>query len=75
VNHHQTLDRNEFHMVHLVQCADRLADALGFGVLAEAAKPPIEGVLELLPESARARLGDDYEQWKAETTARLQAWH
>jgi putative nucleotidyltransferase with HDIG domain len=73
-NHHQTLDRNEFHMVHLVQCADRLADALGFGILADAAKPPIESVLELLPESARARLGDDYEQWKAETTARLQSW-
>ncbi len=74
VNHHQKLDRSEFRMVHLVQCADRLADALGFGVLADAAKPPIEEVLELLPESARARLGDDYDQWKAETAARLQSW-
>jgi putative nucleotidyltransferase with HDIG domain len=74
VNHHQMLDRNAFGMVHVVQCADYLADALGFGVLAEAAKPPIESVLELLPESARARLGDDYEQWKAETAARLLAW-
>ncbi len=46
VNHHQTLDRSTFRMVHLVQCADYLADALGFGVLADAANPPIEGVLE-----------------------------
>jgi len=74
VNHHQPLDRSSFRMVHLVQCADRLGDALGFGVLADAAKPAIKDVLELLPESARTRLGDDYEQWKAETAARLQAW-
>jgi len=74
VNHHQALDRNSFRMVHLVQCADRLADALGFGVLVDAAKPAVEEVIEFLPESARARLGEDYEQWKAETGARLQAW-
>ncbi|HMD49836.1 MAG TPA: HDOD domain-containing protein [Bryobacteraceae bacterium] len=74
VNHHQKLDSSSFRMVHLVQCADRLADALGFGVLADAAKPPIEDVLDLLPESSRARLGGDYERWKAETAARLQAW-
>jgi len=73
-DHHRLLDPNTFRMVHLVQCADRLADALGFGVLFQAPRPPIVGVLEQLPESARARLGDDYEQWKAEIAARLQAW-
>jgi HD-like signal output (HDOD) protein len=73
-DHHRLLDPGTFRMVHLVQCADRLADALGFGVLVEAPKPPIENVLELLPEAARARLGDNHQQWKAEITARLYDW-
>jgi putative nucleotidyltransferase with HDIG domain len=73
-SHHQRLDPSTFGMVHLVQCADRLADALGFGVLLDAPKPALEDVLKQLPESARARLGDDYERWKAEIAARLQAW-
>ncbi len=73
-SHHQMLDPGTFRMVHLVQCADRLADALGFGVLLEAPRPAIEDVLKQLPESARTRLGDDYEKWKVEIAARLQAW-
>ena len=72
--HHDKLDSSTFRMVHLIQCADRLGDALGFGVLRDAPRPLVENVLEQLPESARARLGDDYEQWQAETSARLQAW-
>ena len=74
VRHHQELDHESFHMVHLVQCADRLADALGFGVL-DLPGPEVEYALEHLPEAARARLGDDFEQWKTEVTARLEAWH
>jgi putative nucleotidyltransferase with HDIG domain len=73
--HHRHLDHDSFRMVHLVQCADRLGDALGFGVLADAQAPSIEEALEHLPEAARARLGDDHEQWKADIAARLQAWH
>jgi len=73
-NHHQQLDHESFRMVHLVQCADRLADALGFGVLPDAQPSPIEDALEPLPEAARARVGTDYEQWKADIVARLQAW-
>jgi putative nucleotidyltransferase with HDIG domain len=73
-SHHEVLDPGSFRMVHLIQCADRLGDALGFGILQDATKPAVEDVIEQLPESARARLGDDHEQWKAETTARLQAW-
>jgi len=73
-DHHQLLDTGTFRMVHLVQCADRLADSLGFGVLLEMPKPPVEDVLEIFPESARARLGDNYDQWKAEIADRLQAW-
>ena len=73
--HHRQLDHDSFRMVHLVQCADRLGDALGFGVLAEAQAPSIEVALEHLPEAARARLGDDHEQWKGDIASRLQAWH
>ncbi len=74
-NHHRQLDRDSFCIVHLVQCADRLADALGFGVLAEAEPPSIEEAVDLMPEAARARMGTDYEQWKIDISARLQAWH
>jgi putative nucleotidyltransferase with HDIG domain len=79
-HHHDKLDYESFHMLNLIQCADRLADALGFSVLAglptpPAPAPPVEEVLALLPEAARARLGDDYDQWRADLTARLHDWH
>jgi putative nucleotidyltransferase with HDIG domain len=74
VHHHKELDHDTFRMLHLVQCADRLADALGFGVLPEAQTPSIEDALEHLPMATRARIGTDYEQWKGEVVARLQAW-
>jgi putative nucleotidyltransferase with HDIG domain len=74
-DHHHQLNHDSFRMVHLVQCADRLADALGFGVLTEAQAPSVEYALEHLPEAARARLGNDSEQWKADIAARLQSWH
>jgi len=73
-NHHHDLNRDGFRMVHLVQCADRLADALGFGVLMDAPLPGIEKTLELLPESARSRLDDNYDQWKSEIAAKVRAW-
>lgn len=73
-DHHRLLDPGAFRIVHLVQCADRLADALGFGILIDAAKPPVEDVLLQLPEAARDCLGDDHELWKADLTARLQSW-
>jgi putative nucleotidyltransferase with HDIG domain len=73
-SHHEMLDPGSFRMVHLIQCADRLGDALGFGILQDAVRPAVQDVIEQLPESARAPLGDDHAQWKAETTARLQAW-
>jgi len=75
VHHHDPLNHESFRMLHLVQCADRLADVLGFGVLAEAEAPSIEDTLEPLPEAARTRLGGDYEQWKADIAGRLHAWN
>jgi HD-like signal output (HDOD) protein len=53
-HHHDSLDTSTFRMVHLVQCADRLADALGFGVLTDAAKPAIADVLAPLRKRADA---------------------
>lgn len=78
-HHHEHLNHESFRMLHLVQCADRLADALGFSVLAGIPNltipaPPVEEVLQQVPESARARLGDDYEQWKTDLVARLHDW-
>jgi putative nucleotidyltransferase with HDIG domain len=73
--HHQPLDPDSFRMLHLVQCADRLADALGFGVLPDAPGPPIEDVLRPLPETTRTRIGTDYVQWRLDVVARLQAWN
>jgi putative nucleotidyltransferase with HDIG domain len=73
-NHHQQLDYSTFRMLHLVQTADRLADALGFGVLADVQGPTVEEALEHLPEAARARLGTDYEQWKTDIATRLHDW-
>src|ERR1700733_7905889 len=61
-HHHDELDHNSFHMLHLVQTADHLDAAQGVGVLAGVPAPPIqlpavEAALEHVPESARARLG------------------
>lgn len=74
-NHHRELDYRQFRMLHLVQCADRLADALGFGVLPEIARPPVEDAVHNLPEPARARIGDDVNSWAAEIAARLHDWN
>lgn len=72
--HHHQLDPDSFRTLHLVQCADRLADALGFGVLAGAPGTSVEEALERLPEAARARLGTDSAQWKSDVAARLNEW-
>ena len=72
--HHEALDPERFRLVNLVQCADRLGDALGFGVLQDAARPAFDDILEALPETARTRLGNDYERWETEIAARLQDW-
>jgi putative nucleotidyltransferase with HDIG domain len=79
-HHHDELDYESFGMLHLVQCADRLADALGFSVLAgvpvsSLTGPSVEEVLANVPEAARARLGTDHAQWKEDITARLHDWH
>ncbi len=74
-HHHDELEHDGFHMLHLVQCADRLADALGFGVMPEMQPPPVEEALEHLPESALARMGEDHQQWKSDIAARLQNWN
>ncbi|HUO32152.1 MAG TPA: HDOD domain-containing protein [Bryobacteraceae bacterium] len=72
-NHHAPLDHREFRMLHLVQAADRLAEALGFGILPPVQPPSVKRALEQVPEVCRLRLETEAEQWKQEIATRVQA--
>ena len=72
---HHDLPTGPFRLLHLVRIADRMADALGFGALAQVTPPSFEEVLEELPESARFRVEPDPGIWKLEVTQRIQAWN
>lgn len=74
-HHHRPLQGDTFRMLHLVQCADRVTDSLGFGVLPGLQAPPVEEVLACLPGPARDRLGDGYENWHNDISLRLKDWH
>jgi HD-like signal output (HDOD) protein len=63
-----------FRTLHLVRIADRMADTLGFPVLAPAVPLSVEEVLAELPEQARSRVDADPETMKAEVNSRIQAW-
>jgi HD-like signal output (HDOD) protein len=72
--HHDAVLEPPFRAVHLVRIADRTADALGFSVLPVSVRPTFEGVLDELPEQARARM-----QWKPDeliklVTSRIETW-
>jgi len=73
-NHHAHApeDNRSFRLVHLVQVADRLADALGFGILAPVQPPHLGRVLNQIPDVSRSRLENDVEQWKQKIAARIQ---
>lgn len=72
-SHHTPADDGTFRTVHLVHAADRLAEALGFGILPPVEPPSLARALAQLPEAFRARLENEAEQWKQEITARVQA--
>ena len=72
-SHHASLENREFRMVHLVQAADLLAEALGFGILPPVQPPSVKRVLDHVPEVCRARLENEAEQWQQEIAARVQA--
>jgi HD-like signal output (HDOD) protein len=54
-HHHDAPEDGTFRLVHLIRIADRLADALGFAVIAQADSLDFGGVLNDLPEGALAR--------------------
>lgn len=72
--HHEPLTEGPFRMVQLVQIADRMADSLGFGVMASATVPDFEDVLNDLPDASRARFSCDPQELRAEVQTRIQSW-
>jgi HD-like signal output (HDOD) protein len=72
--HHAARLDPPFRAVHLVRLADRMADALGFSVLAASVRPSFEDVLKELPEPARARMPWTPEELTKLTTSRIETW-
>ncbi len=72
--HHEPVAAGPFRMLQLVQIADRMADALGFGVMASAPVPNFEDVRNDLPEHSRARFSADPPELRTEVQARIQSW-
>jgi len=73
-HHHDSPIEGAFRMVHLVRIADRLSDALGFGVVATVNPVQFADVLAELPEPARVRFHYDPADLAAEIDARIQSW-
>ncbi|MCX7605345.1 MAG: HDOD domain-containing protein [Bryobacteraceae bacterium] len=72
VHHHDAALPDEWELVRLVRTADRLADALGYGIVPGAPQPDPASVLEEVPgASQRARL--DPEQLGREVERRIAA--
>jgi HD-like signal output (HDOD) protein len=72
-HHHDAPGHDEFRMVHLVRVADRMADALGFSVIATNTVEFTE-VLDELPGGARSRFHYEAADLKAEIDVRIQTW-
>ena len=72
--HHEPLTGGPFRMLQLVQIADRMADALGFGVMATAPVPDFDDVRHDLPESSRARFSCDSQELRDEVQTRIRSW-
>jgi len=72
--HHDAALEPPFRAVHLVRIADRMADALGFSVLAASARPSFEDVLQELPDQARVRMQWTPEELTKLVTLRIEAW-
>jgi HD-like signal output (HDOD) protein len=73
VIHHHDADMPEgWDIVHLVRTADRMADALGFSILAGAPQPSPSEVLEQVPGAGR-RAGFDIDALSAEVGRRIVA--
>jgi putative nucleotidyltransferase with HDIG domain len=73
-HHHDAPADGPFRMVHLIRIADRMADALGFAVIAPVQPLQFADVAQELPESARSRFNYDPEDLTAEIDVRIQTW-
>ena len=72
--HHALLDSDPFRMVHLVQIADVMADALGFSAVISGERQSFEDALQLLPGAARDRFVAAPGELVSDIEARLQDW-
>ena len=73
-HHHEAPTDHNFRMVHLVRVADRIADTLGFPVIAPVNPPSFTELIDELPESARSRFDQDPQDLTAEIDSRIQTW-
>jgi len=73
-HHHDLLDEHSFRMVHLIRIADRMADTLGFAVVAPLNAVQFADVVEELPDGTRDRFHSDAEELSAEIDVRIQSW-
>lgn len=72
VHHHDRQIPDGWDLVHLVRTADRLADALGFAILADLPQRPAAEVLEEVPGAGR-RVGFDLEVLAGDVERRITA--
>ncbi len=72
--HHDAHLDPPFGPVHLVRSADRMADALGFSVLAASIRPGFDDVVQELPEQARSRMQWSPEELTKLVTTRIATW-
>ena len=73
-HHHDRVLSEPFRLTHLVRTADRMADALGFAVVAPVNPPLFADVLAELPEFARQRFTTGPDDLAAEIDVRIQTW-
>ena len=73
-HHHDAPTDKTFRLVQLIQIADRMADALGFAVVARVNPVQFGEVLQDLPEAALARFHYEEGELKAEIDMRIQTW-
>ena len=74
VHHHDAPGAGQFKLVDLIRVADRMADALGFAVVAQVSQPQFSEVLEELPAAALVRFHHDEAGLRAEIDTRIQTW-
>jgi HD-like signal output (HDOD) protein len=73
-HHHDAPTQNTFQLVDLIRTADRMADALGFAVVAQANPLQFGEVLQELPEGALVRFHYEEEELRSEIDVRIQSW-